>query len=939
MNPKYIATLLALALTGAACTGAEKKGDEPAPSPQNQSSIDESAAYPELPEVEVPFETFKLENGLTVVVHEDRKVPVVGVHIWYHVGSKDERIGKTGFAHLFEHLMFQGSENFQGEFFEPLEDAGATDMNGTTNRDRTNYFETVPTNALDVALWMESDRMGHFQGAISQERLDEQRGVVQNEKRQGQNRPYGKAWEVIPPNTYPEGHPYSWSVIGSMDDLEAASLDDVKEWFSEYYGASNAVVVLAGDIDVPTAKKKMQKFFGHIPAGPAVPKRGAWVAELDDTRSMIMYDRVPQERAYWVWNVPPYGEEVTEHLRLAARLLGTGKNSRLYKRLVYDEQLATNVYVWFSDGEIGSQFYVVADARPGVPIAEVEDAIYDEVQRFVAEGPRPDELGRIKMNYFTDLVMGLEKVGGFGGKATLLAKNQVFLGDAGAYRELLEVARTASPESVRAAAERWLHDGKFVLWVLPDPDYKPANAESLADRSGVPKIEGAPSLNLPDLQRAKLSNGIEVVLAERHDVPVVRLRLVADGGYASDSADTLGLAQLAMDVLDEGTTTMSSLELAAELEKLGASLSSSTNLDTSSVYLTTLSTTLEPSLDIWADVVKAPAFAKEELERRRKQQLTSIEQEKTQPFSTALRLLGPLLYGDEHPYGVPLTGSGTTATVESLSREQLVAFHAERMRPENLRILIVGDTTMGAIQPLLEDRFGSLSAEGDAPKPASATVPKRDGVRVFLVDKPNAEQSLIVAGNVFAERGKVDAIDVDLMNTIIGGSFTSRINMNLREDKHWSYGARSFIYETQGKQAFGTYANVQSDKTSESIAEMKREIDEYLTTRPPTAEELGRIKQNKVRKLPGANETTDRLLSSVSEIVLFGLPDDYYDTYADKVMAATPEQVLAAAKKAIKPGEMTWIIVGDLAKVRAGIEALELGKVTVIDAAGKPVAK
>ncbi len=935
MISKHLALLLALGIT--ACSGADKRGDDPAPPVEHKTSIDDSAAYPELPEVDVPFETFKLENGLTVVVHEDRKVPVVGVHIWYHVGSKDERIGKTGFAHLFEHLMFQGSENFQGEFFEPLEDAGATDMNGTTNRDRTNYFQTVPTNALDVALWMESDRMGHFQGAISQERLDEQRGVVQNEKRQGQNRPYGKAWEVIPPNTFPDGHPYSWSVIGSMDDLNAASLDDVKEWFKEYYGAANAVVVLAGDIDVATAKKKMNEYFGHIPAGPAVPKRGAWISELDDTREMTMYDRVPQERAFYVWNVPPYGEEVTEHLRLAAGLLGTGKNSRLYKRLVYQDELATNVYVWFSDGEIASQFYVVADARPGVSLEKVEAAIAEEIEKFIAEGPRPEELGRLKMNYFSDLVMGLEKVGGFGGKASLLAENQVFLDDAGAYKRLLKVTKEASPEQVRAATERWIHDGKFVLRILPDPDYKPANAESLADRSGLPKIDGAPKLDLPDLQRDKLSNGIEVVFAERHDVPVVRFRLVANGGHSSDTVTTLGRAKLAMDVLDEGTESMSSLELAAELEKLGASLSASSNLDTVSVFLTTLTTTLEPSLDLWAEVVKSPAFADEELERRRKQLLAGIDREKTQPFDTALRLLGPLLFGQRHPYGIPLTGSGTSETVQSLTRDQLVAFHKERMNPENLRILIVGDTKMETIKPLLEERFGGLKGEAAGEQAEGFPVPKRDKVRVFLVDKPNAEQSLIVAGNVFDEREKVDAIQVDLMNTIIGGSFTSRINMNLREDKHWSYGARSFIYETQGKQAFGAYANVQSDKTSESIAEMKREIEEYLTTRPPTAEELGRIQQNKVRKLPGANETTDRLLGSVAEIVLFGLPDDYYDTYSEKVMAATPETVAEAAKAAIKPGQMTWIVVGDLAKVRAGIEALQLGEVVVIDADGKPV--
>jgi len=373
------ATLIALLM---GCSGTPQKTDEPVKETESESTDETTSFEIELPTVAVPHEVFRLDNGLTVVVHTDKKAPVVAVNVWYHVGSKDEPAGKTGFAHLFEHLMFQGSENWKGEFFEPLEDAGATDMNGTTSRDRTNYFQTVPKSALDLALWMEADRMGHFSGAISQELLDEQRGVVQNEKRQRQNRPYGKAWEVIPPNTYPEGHPYSWSVIGSMQDLNAASLEDVKNWFKTYYGASNAVLVLAGDITIEEAREKVEKHFGHIDAGPAVPERGDFVAPMEETKKMTMHDQVPQERVYRIFNVPPYGEVTAERLRLASLVLGSGKNSRLYERLVYRDQLATNVYVWFGDGEISSQLYFVADARPGVSVREVEAILDEELQRF-----------------------------------------------------------------------------------------------------------------------------------------------------------------------------------------------------------------------------------------------------------------------------------------------------------------------------------------------------------------------------------------------------------------------------------------------------------------------------------------------------------------------------------------------------------------------------
>jgi zinc protease len=306
------------------------------PAPSRQTTID------------MPFQRSVLPNGLTLIVHEDRKAPIVAVNVWYHVGSKNEKPGRTGFAHLFEHLMFNGTENYDKDFFGPLEQAGATDMNGTTNEDRTNYFQNVPTNALDLALWMESDRMGHLTGAISQPKLDEQRGVVQNEKRQGENEPYGKVWDFLTPKLYPANHPYSWSVIGSMEDLDAAKLDDVKDWFQNYYGAANAVVVVAGDIDAATARQKVEKYFGDIPAGPPVARQQAWVAKRTGSQRGIMQDRVPQARIYKVWNVPGWGTRDGDYLNLVSDILSTGKTSRLYKRLVYDEQVATSRHRWTS---------------------------------------------------------------------------------------------------------------------------------------------------------------------------------------------------------------------------------------------------------------------------------------------------------------------------------------------------------------------------------------------------------------------------------------------------------------------------------------------------------------------------------------------------------------------------------------------------------------
>jgi zinc protease len=531
--------------------------------------------------VDIRYERFVLPNGLTVLVHEDHKAPIVAVNVWYHVGSKNERPGRTGFAHLFEHLMFNGSEHYDKEFQDPLERAGATDLNGTTNEDRTNYFANVPTSALDLALWLESDRMGHLLGALTQAKLDEQRGVVQNEKRQGENEPYGKVWDFLTPRLYPANHPYSWTVIGSMEDLDAAKLDDVKAWFQSYYGPANAVLVVAGDIDVATAKAKVERYFGDIPSGPPVARQETWIAKRSGSQRGVMQDRVPQVRLYKVWNVPEWGSADGDYLGLAASTLSSGKSSRLFKRLVYDEQTATDVDASVDLREIGGLFTIEAGVRPGVDAARVERAIDEELARLLAAGPTAVELQRAKTQTRAGFIRGVERIGGFGGKSDVLARGEVFAGRPDYYRSQLARIASATAAEVRGAAARWLSDGVYTLEVRPFPDY--AVAPSGADRSALPQPGTPPDAKFPALVRDTLSNGLKIVLAERRSIPLVRFDLLLDAGFAADQFAQPGTASLAMSMLDEGTATRTALQISDRLADLGATLGASSRLDVSSV--------------------------------------------------------------------------------------------------------------------------------------------------------------------------------------------------------------------------------------------------------------------------------------------------------------------------------------------------------------------
>ena len=947
LRPLAVALTAALAL--AACQPASDAGSAPAAAPAETN-------------VQIPYESFTLPNGLRVVVHTDRKAPIVAVNVWYHVGSKDEEPGRTGFAHLFEHLMFQGSENYRDEFFGPFEKVGATDQNGTTNNDRTNYFQNVPTTALDLALWMESDRMGHFAGAISEALLDEQRGVVQNEKRQGENQPYGRVWSFLAEKGYPEGHPYSWSVIGSMADLNAASIEDVKRWFSAWYGPNNAVLVLAGDIDVETAKAKAEQFFGHIPAGPTMPQPATNVAARTESTRFEMSDRVPQARLYRTWNTPQFGTAEAQQLGLLAQVLAGARSSRLDKRLVFGEQLADSVSAFSWGSQLGGLFMLQVDIKQGVDPARVEAIVDEEIAKLLAEGPTAAEIDQARTVFKAGFIRGIERIGGFGGKADVLAECMVFSGDPGCYRKDLDVLDAATPANVQAAGKAWLAQGDLTLLVTPgdrpalvvdestaregyvsppipavDPTF--STVASTVDRSKGPPIpESFPGLSFPALQRATLSNGMKIVLAERQGLPVVQMSMLFGGGYAADQGRKLGTSSFTMGMLDEGAGELDALQFGDRVESLGAQLGSSAALDDSSAFLSALSENLDASIALYADMLRRPRFAEADMERVRAQWLAGIQQEKARPNSLANRLLPPLMYGEGHPYAIPFSGSGTEASIASLTIDDLKAYHADFVRPDNATLIIVGDTSLEAITPMLEKHFGDWAAPATpVPQPTIAAVPQQTQPRVFLVDQPGAIQATILAGQLAPPTTDGNSVEFDIANSVLGGEFTARLNMNLREDKSWAYGAYSFSAGAKGQRPWIAFAPVQIDKTAESLKEMQREITGYATgSAPATAEEVAKIQATEIRSLPGSFETANAVLGQIGGIVRYSRPDNWVDVRRSRVEALTPEAVNAAAKT-LDPNALTWVIVGDLSKIEAEVRELGFGNVQVIDSDGKPV--
>ena len=889
--------------------------------------------------VNIPYQAFMLPNGLRVLVHTDRKAPVVAVSVWYHVGSKDEPKGKTGFAHLFEHLMFNGSENSPGDFFEPLQQMGATDYNGTTWFDRTNYFETVPTGALDKVLWLESDRMGHLLGGIDQTKLDNQRGVVQNEKRQGDNEPFGTVDYVVYTTLFPEGHPYRHSTIGSMADLNGASLEDVKNWFRANYGPDNAVLVLAGDVDLKTAKRLVMKSFGKIPRGPAVTRAVAPIPTLPAPISKVIKDKVPYTRIQRYWAVEGVNGADTTALYAAASVLGGLSSSRLDNALVRGDKTVVNVSAGVSAFEKVGLLTVTADVKPGQDATAVGKRLDALIADFLKTGPTADEVRRVATKAVAGTIGGYESVGGFGGKAVALAEGLVYSNDPSKYKKELTELAALTPEQVVAAARKWMGRPVFNLTIEPgtrdtspemlaitgdapstQPPPKPVVAMSPDDKPPVrmpPLVGTLSALDFPAIERTTLSNGIPVFFAQRSSIPAIRMTVSFDAGFSSDPKDALGTQALMIAALDEGTTTRTSTQIAEESERLGASISTGASIDRTSVSLYALTPNLNASLGLVADVIRNPAFAAGEVERVRGQQLARIKAGLSSPDGVASYVLPTLIYGRAHPYGNPGSGAGEAASVAKISRDALVAFHRDWIRAGNAQIFVIGDTTLAALKPQLEATFGNWPEDRRA-KPSkvfTASIPAPVN-KIYLIDRPGSGQSVILGGTVLDKSGKDDLVVLRQANDVMGGGFLSRLNTDLRETKGWSYGVGSGVNGYENRTSFVVNAPVQADKTGDAVVALIAQMKDYLGPKGTTPAELVLTVNGATRELPGQFETSGAVLGAMQRIVWLGRADDYYEKLPARYKSLTTAELDVAARATIDPAKLTWVIVGDAASVK-----------------------
>jgi zinc protease len=883
---------------------------------------------------EIPHSKLVLPNGLTLLVHEDHSVPVVAVNLWYHVGSRNEAPGRTGFAHLFEHFFFNGSEHYPFGFREAMDDLGANNRSGATSTDRTNFVEDVPSSALERTLFLEADRMGFLAARINQAMLERERGVVKNEKRETENQPYGRVFERMGVRLYPTHHPYSWPITGTMADLDAASLEDVQRWYASYYGPNNCVLTLAGDITVERAQALVRKYFGDIPAGPPVSRLQQWVPRLTANIREQMPDRVPQTRLHRVYHAPPWRDSDNQALEVLANVLSGSRGALLDRQLIYQERLATAISVEVLTREMASQFVIELTLEQDVDPARAEASLDRLLASSLQQPPGAAELQRAKNRFLAGFSRNTEAVGGYYGRAATLAESMAYDGRADGYLLRLEQIATLSGSGMLAAARRWLQAPHYTLLVTPLPQLQ-SQATSV-DRSVVPPLDAPPDVGFPKVQRAQLANGLQVVLLERHGPPLVNVTLAVDAGYASDSLQRAGLASLAVELLDEGTTSRDALRIANDLDALGAQIVTDSSLDQSLMRLRALSPKLRESLQVFADVVLRPAFTPDSIAIARRNRLAQIAQEKARPAALAQRLLPQLLFGAEHAYGKPLTGSGFEASIAALTRADLQSWYRAWFHPNNAQLIVSGDVSLANLVPELERVFGSWT-RGTAPTKQIGKAAPAGTRPVYLIDKPGAPQSVIIAAQIApAARQAQELANATVMRNF-GGMTTSRLNRNLRLDKHWSYGTNAVLFDARGERPLLVTAPVQTDKTRESMLEVRQELRGIAAERPIRGEEFASIVRTQTLGLPGRFATLAALENAALQQLIYGYPDDYFASYASRVRALSEADLANAAAQLVRPDEVIWLVVGDLAVIEPGIRELGFGELVRLDSDGRAV--
>lgn len=886
----------------------------------------------------IEFEKYTLPNGMQVILHVDRKLPVVHVNQWFFVGSANERVGRSGFAHLFEHMMFQGSKNADKEYFEYVEAAGANllegGVNGTTNQDRTNYFATVPSGNLENLLWIESDRLATLPEALSKEKFDNQVMVVKNERRQGlENQPYGRWYKLATENLFPKGHPYNTDVIGLHEDLTAASLDDVKEFFRTYYSPNNLSLVIAGDFDPAEAKRLVEKYFGTIPPGPALDRPAKSTVMLNGEKIVEVKDRVPQERTYFAWHTPAYFTPGDAEMELVATILTDGLSARLNKALLYDKQLASNVVAFQSGQPLSGAFMMWATARPGANLNEIEQIVTSEIARLAKEGPTAEELERAKIKWEFGFVSGLEGIGGFGGKSDLLNQYNTFLGDPGKFEEDLARHRNVTAETVKAAVDRYLNTRNRVLVRFrPETSGKPSQVA--IDRTKMPPLGGDKPFNAPDVKSAKLENGMEVFVVEKPELPKVAVSLATRAGSVADPNAKAGLSSMTNRLMRRGTKTRNALQIDETMGNLGASLSGGAGKENASLGMEVLKRNLNPALEVMADVALNPSFPASEFDREKKLALDGLAQAANNPNAVANRVAYMLAFGADHPYGRP--SGGLPATVQAITREDLMQFHSTYWKPASSALVFVGDISLAEATDLARKNFGSWTG-GAAPQVSIPAAKPMGAGKVYLIDRQGAAQTVIAHVLTAPERRSADYYALSLANAVYGGGFGTRLNLNLREDKGYSYGVFAFPQHFSKAGAWIASGGVQTDKTKESAVEFMKELKFIAGEKPISDTEFTNARLARIRGYAQQFESYGRISGQVVDLWTAGLPMTDLQRETEELSKLQLAGVNSVAAKYAAPAGTQILLVGDLSQIESGIRELNLGEIVILDVEGKPV--
>ncbi|MCH1925073.1 insulinase family protein [Shewanella sp. C32] len=882
-----------------------------------------------VPAINIEYEKFVLPNGLTTIVHTDHSVPKVFVGIWYKVGSKDEPEGKTGFAHLFEHLMFQGTANRKGDYFLPYNKVGATGINGTTDLDRTNYYATIPSNAIDTALWMESDRMAYLAGAITQDALNEQRDVVKNEKRQGQLRPGSETSRRYQTGFYPVGHPYAHSTIGSMEDLDNASLDDVKQWFKDYYGASNAVLVLSGDIDVATAKEKVSHYFSDAPAGKPNSKIDQWVPTFSEVKRDINYDQVATVNFSRTWPLPNSEARDTSLMEVVAATLAGSKDSPLNRVLIDELQLALGVSANVTSNEVSSTFSISAALKPGVSVEDVDAHIQKILADYFDKGPDQERLDGLRLSLDISLIRSLESAEGVGNR---LAEGEVFHDNPAFFEVQRDWLKETNGQELKTVAKKWLSKPYFESQIRPMPRVQDMNGK--VDRSAIPhpgKFDG--KVVFPDIQQATLANGMKVVVSPRPSLPVVDISMQFATGTALNNKYGTSVAELAFGLMSQGTTNKDVNAIAKTMEKTGTTIAGAASERQSGVNWGPLTQYLDPTFALAADLIRNPIYPQAEIDKIVDRVDMAYDNYERNPMGSGGVAYNRAIWGADHRFGhVP-----TREEDKALSRDAIVKFHDNEIVPNNATLYMVGDITLERGVELANRYFGDWKAGTPAPLPGVEKAHSMTG-KVILVDAPGMVQSSIMVGHVVTPYTPETAATYSLMSDALGGGFNSRLNMNLREDKGWAYGFGADISSASiGERVFTASGTVQADKTAESMKEVAKEIREFVTTRPITAEELERDKESAIRSIPSRFTSNGSFVNSMITSQLYNLPYKYAEGAMERMNEVTLEDVRKLAKATYHPDQLTWVVVGDLSVIEKDIRALKLGEVEVWDVYGNKV--